>query len=267
MNLPLDECPLVLAGAGEDLFRFFALSSVWFESFFAVKEFNMSSVQVTHKRSWFWLLAVSLPVVVLGGVYLLSSHEDSAQVSGAQGVAQVASGATADAQVAASAASTQEPSNVVEQVVAKAVAEQKEAAKVVERQPEELTPIVGSVKERPEYVTTMEWTLLKGVADANVHPDQELNRLVNFLRFNKKLELFESLPGAQAPARRMALGEQLIQELPTRVRNSEMDLKEAQRVLNVLLPGAVPDEQARAKRERDVMDKLSKIVVTQSATH
>ncbi len=159
---------------------------------------------------------------------------------------------------------TAEPLSVAEKVVAAAIEGQKEAAQVVERQPDELTPIVGKVKERPPYVSVMEWGMLKGVAEQHEKPDQELNHLVNYLRFTKKLELYQGLSSSLAPARRMALAEQLIQELPARLRQGDMDLREAQRLLAEMLQDAAPDAQARQQRSVTEQAKLTKAMASAS---
>jgi hypothetical protein len=126
-------------------------------------------------------------------------------------------------------------------------ARQQEAAKELEKQPG-LKPIVGPITERPSFVSVMEWQMLKGVSQQAGDPDRELTRLVNFLRFNKQLELWEGLSQSPDKARRKELAEQLVAELPTRITNGEMDLTEAKRILTGLLDDAEPNAQARAKR-------------------
>lgn len=124
---------------------------------------------------------------------------------------------------------------------------QQEAAKELEKQPG-LKPIVGPIKERPSFVSALEWQMLKGVSQQAGDPDRELTRLVNFLRFNKQLELWEGMSQSPDKARRKELADQLIGELPVRITNGEMDLTEAKRILTGLLNDAEPDAQARGKR-------------------
>lgn len=154
-----------------------------------------------------------------------------------------------------------EEPTVADKVVARLARDQQDASDVVARTvslaADALAPVNGPVKERPAYVSLMEWTMLQGVAQQHLSPDKELTRLVNFLRFTKKLELYESLPLAQAAAQRMGLAEQLLAELPERVRQGEMDLAEASRLLSLMLPDAVPDAQARAQRAADEQGKLA----------
>ncbi len=124
---------------------------------------------------------------------------------------------------------------------------QQEAAKELEKEPG-MAPIQGPIKDRPAFVSALEWQMLKGVSQQAGDPDRELTRLVNFLRFNKQLELWEGLSQSPDKARRKALAEQLMAELPTRITNGEMDLTEAKRILTGLLNDAEPDAQARSKR-------------------
>lgn len=150
---------------------------------------------------------------------------------------------------------------VADQIVARLMRDQQEASEVVagalSRASDALAPLTGPVTERPAYVSLMEWAMLQGVAQQNLNPEKELTRLVNFLRFTKKLEIYESLPAVQAAAKRMALAEQLLSELPERVRQGEMDLTEASRLLSLMLPDAVPDAQARTQRAADEQGKLA----------
>jgi hypothetical protein len=150
---------------------------------------------------------------------------------------------------------------VANQIVARLMRDQQEASEVVaaavSRATDAMAPLTGPVRERPAYVSRMEWSMLNGVAQQHLAPERELTRLVNFLRFTKKLEIYESLPAVQAAAKRMGLAEQLLAELPERVRQGEMDLNEADRLLSLMLPDAVPDVQARAQRAVDEKGKLA----------
>jgi hypothetical protein len=129
------------------------------------------------------------------------------------------------------------------------VAQQAEAAKVIEAQPD-MKPIVGPVKERPAYVSFMEWAMLQGVSQQQADPDKELTRMVNFLRFSKQMELLESLAKTPENAtKRQVLANQLVSDLPTRVANGEFELKDAQARLMGLLADAVSDPNLRRQRE------------------
>lgn len=209
----------------------------------------MAQIRVTPARHPAWTMALGAgALAIAAGAWWASDVITGSSPAQGQAVVQVPAGAQASGADAAAS----EPATVAAQIVAKVVAEQNEAAQEVAqqvaRQTDALPPIVGPVKSRPSYVSLMEWSMLQGVAQQSVRPEQELNRLVNFLRFNKKVELYEGLP-AQA-SQRMAMADQLVHELPERVRLGEMDLKESHRLLDVMLQDAVPDGQARAKRQK-----------------
>jgi hypothetical protein len=129
------------------------------------------------------------------------------------------------------------------------VAQQNEAAKVLADQPD-MKPIVGPVKERPPYVSRMEWAMLQGVAQQQTDPDKELTRMVNFLRFSKQMELWEAMPKTpENAAKRQVLAAQLVDDLPSRVATGELDLKDAQGKLTAFLADAVSDPNVRRQRE------------------
>lgn len=225
-----------------------------------MKGIPMSTIQRHSRRSRWWLAALGLVSVSVVSAWCWSSF--NAPVTDWTTAASPSTASSGVVPTVASQQPTAEALSVAEKVVAAAVEGQKEAAQVVARQPEELTPIVGKVKERPPYVSVMEWDMLKGVAEQHEKPDQELTHLVNYLRFTKKLELYQGLSPSQAPARRMALAEQLIQELPTRLRQGDMDLKEAQRLLAEMLEDAVLDAQARQVRSTTEQAKLAKVMAS-----
>lgn len=222
----------------------------------------MSTIQWRSRSPRWWPAALGLASVVAVSAWCWSSFNEPVTDSTATASPSVASTSTVPS--VTSPQTSAEALSVAEKVVAEAVEGQKEAAQVVARQPDELKPIVGKVKERPPYVSVMEWGMLKGVAEQHERPDHELNRLVNHLRFTKKLELYQGLSPSEAPARRMALAEQLILELPTRLRQGEMDLKEAHRMLAEMLQDAVPDAQARQQRGTAEQAKLAKVMAATS---
>lgn len=220
----------------------------------------MSTIQWRTRSPRWWtsllgLAAVALSSMVCWSMFKVAPAEDAPGVASSEAV-------TAQGQTSPLQAPTVEALSVAEKVVAAAIEGQKEAAQVVERHPDELTPIVGKVKERPPYVSAMEWSMLMGVAEQHDQPDQALTRLVNHLRFTKKLELYQGLSPAHAPARRMALAEQLIQELPTRLSLGEMDASEARRLLAELLDAAVPDADARQRRSVAEQAMWAKVMAT-----
>ena len=130
-------------------------------------------------KKWMAVLGVSMTVVV-AAVWWSRQSQASDRVqdavpAAAQATAQVEADKMADSPQAAAL-----------------IAAQAAAAKEIERQPE-MKPVVGIVKERPSYVSQMEWAMLQGVAQQQTYPDKELTRMVNFLRFTKQLEAWDGL--------------------------------------------------------------------------
>lgn len=104
------------------------------------------------------------------------------------------------------------------------------------------------VTGRPDYVSEVEWAMLKGVAAQHGHPEAELSRLVQLLHFNKQLERWEALgTGGASPVRR-DLANWLLGEMPERVRRGELSLAEAQGKVRGLVPDAEPAGPARSDR-------------------
>lgn len=145
-------------------------------------------------------------------------------------------------------------------------AQQQAAAEELARQPD-LKPVVGVVNERPSYVSRLEWLMMKGVAQQQALPDQELNHLVNFLRFNKQQELWESLPrDAASAARRQGLAQALLDDLPVRLRSGDFDLPGALQLQTKLLIDAEPDVQQRALRSQRDAQRLQNVAQEIAAT-
>ncbi|MEY4763942.1 MAG: hypothetical protein RI907_615 [Pseudomonadota bacterium] len=117
-------------------------------------------------------------------------------------------------------------------------------------------PLSVVPKDRPAYVSAMEWQMLKGVAERHADPQAEMLRLTNFLRYTKLLEKWQDLPAGSAPEQRQALAQQLSSELPARVLNAEVDEQEALKQITPMLRDAYPDSKARAKAERDITSRI-----------
>lgn len=128
-----------------------------------------------------------------------------------------------------------------------AAAQQTAAANEIKKQPS-VKPITGEIKERPAFVSEMEWTMLKTVSQQHAAPEKELTRMVNFLRFSKQLELWESMPKTEDPAKRQALANELLEDLPNRVRSGELELADAQGKMQALVQDAESNDKDRARR-------------------
>lgn len=212
----------------------------------------MAQVHLENNSNMKWIaVAGTLAVVAAAAMWWSRSPrpEDAGRVTDVASAASQAVAAQVPASSTMSAAQIEAESKVLQE-------RQQEAAKELEKQPG-LKPIVGPITERPSFVSVMEWQMLKGVSQQAGDPDRELTRLVNFLRFNKQLELWEGMAQSPDKARRKELAEQLMGELPTRITNGEMDLTEAKRILTELLNDAEPDAQARSKRAATMTARLA----------
>lgn len=207
----------------------------------------MAQVQVVHSAGKQWFALLALVGAAMAAVLWWWSHRDDAALG--EQVAATAPAAQTDAAAVpqpASLTAAPQPAGLPNTEAAMQ-AQQVAAAKVIEATPA-MKPITGPVTERPEFVSEMEWAMLKGVAQQNPAPEAELTRLVNKLRFMKQLELWQSLEHSNDMAKRQQLAEQLLEDLPQRLANADLDKPEAQKLQASLLKDAVSDEQARKKR-------------------
>jgi hypothetical protein len=215
----------------------------------------MAQVHVTNPSGKKWVV-IAVAVVALGAAaYWFTRSEDPsdvARVTDAAGIASSSPVAGASG-VAADVFSNPQPS---EQDVQVALEQQKVAAKVLEEQPE-MKPITGPITERPAFVSPMEWAMLQGVVQQHANPDKELARMVNFLRFMKQMESLEALPKTPAnAAKRQLLTNQLTQDLPNRVQQGDLEVKDAQARLSEWLLEAEPNEHLRQQRADAVGKRL-----------
>jgi len=113
-------------------------------------------------------------------------------------------------------------------------------------------PIVDPVNQRPDFVSEIEWQTLKMIAQKNPNPDQELTRLVSNMRFNKQMEIWQSLANTAKNtadrSQRDALATQLLADIPTAVNNQAIDKTEAQKAQMMILTDLEHDPHTRQQR-------------------
>jgi len=199
-----------------------------------------------------WIAMGAVMVALVVGVMMWWSS-DREQQSAAVSVS--------GAQVAASSAPALAPSPASVTASGPAdlpalVAQQAAAAKEIEREPA-MKPITGPIKERPAFVSEIEWQMLKAVSSQHATPDLELTHLVNNLRFTKQLELWQSMGKSGEVAKRQTLAEQLLGDLPQRVASGDMSKSDAEKLQADLLKDAVNDPQARKVRAEVEARRLS----------
>ena len=125
--------------------------------------------------------------------------------------------------------------------------QQEQAARAVQGQLGE-AEFDGPIKERPDFVSPMEWRVLKSVAAGEADSDRELTRLVNRIRFAKLREHWDKLQGSNQADQRHAIARQLLDDIPHRVDQQEMDVSQAQQLQQQLLADLISDPEKRRQR-------------------
>ena len=106
----------------------------------------------------------------------------------------------------------------------------------------------GKLHVRPAFISPMEWQVLESVAARHEEPAQELTRLANRLRFAKLREQWDKIAGQNNPHMQKTLGNQLLNDLPHRIANQEMDKGQAQALQTEILAAIVEDSEERQRR-------------------
>ena len=120
-------------------------------------------------------------------------------------------------------------------------------------------PLAGKLTERPEFVSRIEWQILKAVAATQQNSEQELLRLVNYLRFSKQLEWWQSQQPDQNHHRHIRIGWQLLNDIPERVEQQDLAADQAQQLQVALLEVLEPDA---GKRRHHLEREAARIGVT-----
>ncbi|PCJ38564.1 MAG: hypothetical protein COA99_11765 [Moraxellaceae bacterium] len=129
-------------------------------------------------------------------------------------------------------------------------AEQEKALEAVQRQVG-VKETSGKISERPDFISPIEWRILKWVAEQKTNSDEELTKSVNHLRFAKQEELWDQMFASQDSentVQRHALANQLLSSLPARVANQNVASSRAQRLQSKLLHDLVSDPDERRLR-------------------
>jgi hypothetical protein len=202
------------------------------------KESDMSTIQINRRAPKTWI-AVSALVLACGAAVLWRTTTPAVPPQ------------TSTPSAATAAPSTATPSPTLKDLnlgsATDVVAQQDHAAKELAQHPI-AKPITGVVTERPSFVSPVEWLMMQGVAKQHATPDKELTRMVNLLKFNKQLELWQDMPKSADAAERQALANQLLDELPERVIHGDVDMPAAQKLQASLLTDAVADPDKRRVR-------------------
>lgn len=109
-------------------------------------------------------------------------------------------------------------------------------------------PLTGVVTERPDFVSEIEWQVLKGAADQRPDSEKELSSLVNKLLFSKKREEWLARrSSSDDPARRHILAKQLLDMIPGQLDSKSLDDAQATRMRSDLMAdlGRMQPQQKR----------------------
>jgi len=202
----------------------------------------MSAAQLNNPVQRFnlkWLAVAVVASLVGAGVLWLGSSQDQQQPAP---LASMAPTHVAAAPPVISASNTpallNTPAMVTQQTAAATAAAQQVGVK----------PVAGHIAERPDFVSALEWQVLKAVAARSPDSDKELTRLVSNMRFNKQVELWQSMANSPEPEQRHALATQLLGDIPRALKNSALDVAEAQKLQQALVSDLIPDPQLRQQR-------------------
>lgn len=203
----------------------------------------MAVVLVKKSNPITWIALVAAVAVAGAGIWWYASSEPALPE-----LALPSSQAASDSAAAAPETAIEAPPAPLPAAsVATIMAEQAAADQALEKQPF-IRPFVGAIKERPSFISDMEWQMLQGVANQQASPDKELTRLVNTVRFYKQLEMWEGMAKSADVSTRQALATQLLDDVPTLLLNGDLDLPAAQKLQASLLNDVAPDPTERNRR-------------------
>lgn len=101
---------------------------------------------------------------------------------------------------------------------------------------------------RPAFLQPEEWAALQEALKDNPQRDQEMRRILGYLRFQKKFELWQTMRESPDAAQRQALAREMLDELPPRVASGEVNIGEAQMLQTALIEDFVTDPESRRQR-------------------
>ncbi|MDQ5926395.1 MAG: hypothetical protein QG554_1337 [Pseudomonadota bacterium] len=130
------------------------------------------------------------------------------------------------------------------------------------------TPVPGDGTRPPDF-SDEEWGLLNIAARESEQPQVELARMVSYLRFQKGFAQWQALQNSPDVAARHRLAEQLLAQLPERIKHGEMGAGEINLIQQALLMDLVPDEAQRQTRlkqaQADLVQAAPSVDTTQQA--
>ena len=118
-------------------------------------------------------------------------------------------------------------------------------------------PIDGPVTQQPDFVSDIEWRVLRAVAGSGDNSNKTLTRLVNKLLFAKQQEQWRALSDSSSdPALRHEIAQQLLDAIPAQVSAGNLDLASAQNLQRELLADLISDPHERNERAAQEVNRL-----------
>lgn len=116
--------------------------------------------------------------------------------------------------------------------------------------------IESPVSSRPKFISPLEWEILRRVSGNEENPEKSLANYINHVRFAKQEELWEQLIDTEDAGKRHAVAEQLLVNIPSRVKNNNISVQQAQRLQVTLLRDLIDDPDQRRSRISEEADKI-----------
>lgn len=156
---------------------------------------------------------------------------------------------------------TQTPAELMdpEQMDPADIARQQEEAMQAALATDNKSAPAGPITQRPGYVSPLEWQILKSVAREHPDSEAELTRLVQYLRFSKQLESWQSPTQGMTEQQHEQLGWQLLTAIPHHVQQQNLSAHHAHEVQTLLLEHLIDDE---AERRQYLRKEATRIGVT-----
>lgn len=114
------------------------------------------------------------------------------------------------------------------------------------------TPLHSPLKDRPDYVSSLEWSVLRQLASSREHPEQALVNLVLALRFNKQVDWWQQHHSVAPSATSEHVAQFILDSIPERVENQDLDVAQAQQLQIEIIDATVADAGRRQQlRQRE----------------
>lgn len=110
---------------------------------------------------------------------------------------------------------------------------------------------------KPADFTDEEWSALKDAMARTDNPEQELVRVVDYLRFQRSFEQWQALQDSPDAATRRQLAQQLFDRVPARLKNGELSMGEAVLIQSALINDLESDDAARQQRLKEAQKVLA----------